>query len=70
MSKSSLQKSHSVTSNFKLTLVCLLLGLFTSGIWASLFMFNFLPQIYCFIALGVSSVGTLLFLFVLSRFKR
>ena len=50
MASTSLQKSHSKVSNFKLTLLCLLTALASTAIWAGIAIIFFLKD---FLALGI-----------------
>lgn len=45
MAKTSLEKSHSKASNFKLTLLCLLTAIASTGIWAGVAVIFFLKDL-------------------------
>ena len=72
MNNTSLKKSHSVYSNFKLTLLCIITTITVSlllvliGIIAS----NILTGSYLYIILGIISACVLVELVLFSRFKR
>ncbi len=72
MAKSSLQKSHSKASNAKLTLLCLLTAIASTGIWAGVAIIILLTD---FLTLGicvaaVSAVVTFLLIQLLGKFAR
>ncbi len=72
MAKSSLERSHSKASNFKLTLLCLLTALVSTGIWAGVAIIFFLKD---FLVLGivvasVAAVLTFLCIQLLGKFAR
>lgn len=68
----SLKRSHSKWSNFKLTLVCLLLALSVSVLVASAATIGteVLPDAVATVAAIASGVLTVLSLFLISSFKR
>ncbi len=68
--KTSLEKSHSVWSNTKLTLVCLILAFFVSMVWFSLTLRFFIGNIYFAIMLAASVIGTVICLCLTAKFKR
>ncbi len=57
-SKTSLEKSHSKVSNFKLTLIVLCLSLFISLLWAGIFLMTWSKGNYLTIGIIVT-VGSL-----------
>ncbi len=67
----SLQKSHSKASNFKLTMICLMLTISISAAWIGLsLLLNMDNKTLGSIILGAGGVGTLLFMFLISKFTR
>jgi hypothetical protein len=64
MEKTSLEKSHSKVSNFKLTLIILCLSLFISLLWAGIFLMTWSKDNYFTIGIIVTA-----FSFVLSIFN-
>ena len=70
MGKSSLQKSHSVTSNFKLTLLCFFLTLFSNAIFFGIVLLKYVDKTFGIITISISTLLTLLSIFLLSRFTR
>ena len=72
MAKSSLQKSHSKASNAKLTLLCLLTAIASTGIWVGVAIIILLTD---FLTLGIivaaaSAVVTFLLIQILGKFAR
>ena len=68
----SLQKSHSKASNFKLTLICLLTALFNALLWAGVAMI-FIPMVpsdVAYITRGVGAAGSVLFFLLIGKFSR
>ena len=72
MAKTSLQKSHSKVSNFKLTILCLLTALFSSAIWAGVAIILLIDSMVTLgiIISSVSLVLTILFIQLLGKFAR
>lgn len=73
MAKTSLEKSHSKSSNAKLTFLCFLSSVFSSLFVAGLAVFNGAFDTKGYIALGVSAVSFLLsiiFIRALKNFTR
>lgn len=68
--KTSLEKSHSVWSNTKLTLICLLAILAVTAFWGTLTLFNVLQKTICYIILGCSAGLSVLCLLIFNKFKR
>lgn len=69
MGKTSLERSHSKASNFKLTLMCLLAAIFFNGIFAGLVLINF-NQIIGIIVAIACGVLSLISYFSITRFTR
>ncbi|MBP5445267.1 MAG: hypothetical protein J6Y28_03760 [Acholeplasmatales bacterium] len=69
MAKSSLEKSHSKASNFKLTLLCLLTIVFFAVLWCGLIQLKRQETIALVITI-VGAVGTVLCLALLNAFSR
>lgn len=67
----SLEKSHSKVSNFKLTMICMMLTICVSAIWvgASLLL-NMDNKTLGSIILASGGVGTLLFMYLVGKFTR
>lgn len=70
MEKTSLKKSHSKVSNFKLTLECLLGLIGFSGVWASIILKSKIDDKYFYMGLIIASILLLLSILMLRRFKR
>ncbi len=66
----SLEKSHSKVSNFKLTLICFLLTLSISAVWVGVSLLLNVDKVVGGIVLGAGAVGTLLFMYLISKFTR
>ncbi len=67
----SLEKSHSKASNFKLTMICFCLTLAISALWVGLSMtLNLENKTLGIILLSLGGVGTLLSMFLIGRFTR
>lgn len=66
----SLEKSHSKISNFKLTLICFLLTLSISAVWVGILLLYNIDKVLGGVVLGVGALGTLLFMFLISKFTR
>ncbi len=68
----SLKRSHSKSSNAKLTLLCFVTILVFSVLWVSIALIgsDFLPQAFSIVLCAVSSVLTLLGLIGFNLFKR
>ena len=69
MAKTSLERSHSKASNFKLTLMCLLASIAFSLIFIGLAILN-KYQTFGIILTAVGAVLTILSYFMISRFTR
>ena len=72
MAKSSLQKSHSKASNAKLTLLCLLTAIASTGIWVGIAIIILLEA---YLTLGIivaaaSAVVTFICIQLLGKFAR
>ena len=72
MAKTSLQKSHSKASNFKLTFLCLLTALVSTCVWAGGALIAFKPDMFYIglIVAGVSLVLSILCNNLLGKFTR
>ncbi len=69
--KSSLEKSHSKASNAKLTFICFLAALATSGLWVGIGLVGFEAyRILGIILAGVFGLLTIGTLFLISKFTR
>lgn len=68
--KTSLHRSHSVASNFKLMLLSLLLAIFCSGIVASLGIYGLVSYTIFCICLYSSIAGTVICSILFLLFKR
>jgi ABC-type multidrug transport system permease subunit len=72
MAKTSLEKSHSKASNAKLTLLCLLTAIASTGIWVGIaiiiLLANYLVLGICVAA--ISAVVTFLLIQLLGKFAR
>jgi len=67
----SLEKSHSKSSNFKLTMICFCLTLSISAVWVGLsLLLNINEKVLPIILLSVGGVFTLLSMFLIGRFTR
>lgn len=69
MGKTSLQKSHSKTSNFKLTFICFIAAFAISALWIGLALIKANPT-FGYILLPVGAVATIISLFFISKFTR
>lgn len=67
---SSLEKSHSKSSNFKLSLICLLFALFSTLIWVGVVLVKYVNQTYGYITIGVSAALALFFFILINKFTR
>lgn len=68
--KTDLQKSHSVWSNFKLTIICILLGVLVPASFVAL-AFTLVNDAVIFKILGGGLlIADLVLLFIISKFKR
>lgn len=72
MAKSSLQKSHSVVSNFKLTLICLMLSLSISMVWVGAFLIvsQIVELVVGIVITAACAVLALISFFLISKFTR
>ena len=68
--KTSLEKSHSVFSNLKLTLLCLLTAVAVGAFWVGLGMLQVLPAPMGVLLLAGGGVLSLLCFALLQRFRR
>ncbi len=68
--KTSVESSHSLSSNIKLTLICIVLALSVSVLWVSVFLKTFVGTGAFFALFGIGAVVTLVFVFLLVRFHR
>ncbi|MBO5542011.1 MAG: hypothetical protein J5936_01120 [Acholeplasmatales bacterium] len=69
MAKTSLEKSHSKTSNFKLTMICALLSISFSLIWVGLIFIEKNKPLGISIS-AASAVVALFSFFLIGRFTR
>ena len=67
--KTSLEKSHSKMSNFKLMLISIILSISFPLIWAGVALLK-TNQVLGIIIISVSSIVTILFTFLMNIFKR
>ncbi|MGL4949482.1 MAG: hypothetical protein ACRC5M_03785 [Anaeroplasmataceae bacterium] len=70
MEKTALEKSHSKSSNLKLTLICATTSVLVGCMWIVIALYQKLtPGVFygCLAAVGVLLLG---FLFLINRFKR
>ncbi len=58
--KTSLEKSHSKASNFKLTLIILCLSLFISLLWAGIFLMTWSKDNYFYIGVIITAGSLIL----------
>lgn len=71
MAKTSLEKSHSKWSNFKLTMLCTLASLFSFAFWLVLAMRDKIAKDYVFyILIAACALLVILFMSLFSKFKR
>ncbi|MCR4898608.1 MAG: hypothetical protein K5892_05210 [Acholeplasmatales bacterium] len=70
MGKTSLEKSHSKVSNFKLTMLCVLAAFFFNLAWIGLLIFREYNVALGAVILGVSDAICLLLYLALGRFTR
>ncbi|MCR5457342.1 MAG: hypothetical protein K6F14_04650 [Clostridiales bacterium] len=72
MAKSSLQKSHSVVSNFKLTLICLMLSLSISMVWVGAFLIvsQIVELVVGIVITAACTVLALISFILISKFTR
>ncbi len=70
--KTSLQRSHSKSSNAKLTLLCLLTALVSTGIWAGAALIYFIQSMFYIgiIVAAISAILTFLCINLLGKFTR
>lgn len=69
MGKTSLQKSHSKASNFKLTFICFIAAFAISTLWIGISVVKAIPTLG-YVLIPVSAVTTILSLFLISKFTR
>lgn len=67
--KTSLEKSHSKMSNFKLMLISIILSISFPLIWAGVALLK-TNQVLGIIIISISSIVTVLFTFLMNIFKR
>ena len=67
--KTSLEKSHSKTSNFKLTMICLIGIIGFNLIFVGLVLFNYNP-IFTYALSGAGIILSLFDLFLINKFTR
>ncbi len=67
--KTSLEKSHSKLSNFKLTFISIVISIFFPLIWLGIALFK-VNQTYGIIIISISAFVTILFTFLMNIFKR
>lgn len=69
MGKTSLERSHSKVSNFKLTLICLLLAIGFAGVWVGLILIGYNKPLGISVA-AVSGVIAFLSFLLVGKFTR
>ncbi len=72
MAKSSLERSHSAVSNFKLTLICLLLSIAVSMVWVGVVLIttHAVELAIGIVVTAVSAVVALISFLLISKFTR
>ena len=70
MEKTSLEKSHSKWSNFKLTILCLFITIIVSCIWIVICFINYFKLAYFVLILLGLLLLLILFIYLLIKFKR
>lgn len=70
MEKTSLEKSHSKWSNFKLTILCLSITISVSVIWAVLTFIKVIEIDIILLVLLISLIILIINIFFLTKFKR
>lgn len=72
MAKSSLERSHSAVSNFKLTLICLLLSIAVSMVWVGVVLIttHAVELAVGIIVTAVSAAVALISFLLISKFTR
>ena len=68
--KTSVESSHSLSSNIKLTLICIVLALSVSVLWVSVFLKPFVGAGAFFALFGIGAAVTLVLAILLVRFHR
>ena len=68
--KTSLEKSHSKWSNFKLTCLCLLITISLSTIWVMIAFLKFIDIAYFILITVISLIVLVLTKILLKQFKR
>ena len=68
--KTSIEKSHSKWSNFKLTCLCILITLSISSLWVVVCFINYFKFLSLIITVGVSLFILILSIYLLIKFKR
>lgn len=68
--KTSIEKSHSKWSNFKLTCLCILITLSISSLWIVVCFINYFKLLSLIITISVSLFVLILAIYLLIRFKR
>ncbi|MCR5462846.1 MAG: hypothetical protein K6E87_07285 [bacterium] len=69
MAKTSLQKSHSKASNFKLTLICFLTILFFAVLWAGIVLLK-QEKTFAIVLTSIGGIGTVACFLLLNAFSR
>ncbi len=68
---SSLERSHSKSSNFKLTMICFVLAIAVSVVWVGVsLLLNLENKVIGGIILGAGGVVSLLFFWLVGKFTR
>ena len=70
MGKTSLQKSHSKISNFKLTLICLFSSIAFSMIWFGFILISRGYDLYGMLTTGIAILACLLGFVMIGKFSR
>ncbi len=72
MAKSSLERSHSAVSNFKLTLICLLLSIAVSMVWVGVVLIttHAVELAVGIVVTAVSAAVALISFLLISKFTR
>lgn len=70
MEKTSLERSHSKWSNFKLTILCLSITISVSAIWAIFTFIKFIKIDILLLALLIFVIILMLNIILLAKFKR
>ncbi|MCR5113229.1 MAG: hypothetical protein K6A63_04765 [Acholeplasmatales bacterium] len=70
MAKTSLERSHSKASNFKLTMICFILALGIAAVWGGLALVNTDYQTLGIIVAACGGAVALLFFILIGKFTR